>query len=256
MKIITLNGARNVRDLGDTYSKEGKRIRSGVLFRADALNALDDEDVQTLYDLDIRTIIDLRTAREVQQKPDRVIEDINYRNIRIFNEERSGVTREHHANLADHYRSMPSMTDVYREILTEEHAVKQMGTVLRMIMDEENEPVIFHCTAGKDRTGLIAMFLLDMLGVDEDTIREDYLMTNLTAVEDAHVFAERIYAESGDRELAERLETAFVAREEYLDTALKLMKDTCGSTERYMEEKLGITPEMREDFRKRMLEEA
>ncbi|MBR0479066.1 MAG: tyrosine-protein phosphatase [Solobacterium sp.] len=254
METIQLEGARNVRDLGNTKNRYGEVIRTGILLRADALHSLTPEDIRRLQDdYHLRTIIDMRTSREIAEKPDRIIEGTEYRNIRIFEEARTGVTREHRASGPERFRHMPPMTDIYREIVTGDYTVQQMRLVLQCAMQENSGTVIFHCTAGKDRTGLAAMFLLTLLDVDYDTIKEDYMMTNTTAIEDAGKFADAVYEQLHDQQIADHIRTAFIAKEEYLDTALRCIEDQCGTLDRYIEERLGISAEEKEAFRRRML---
>ena len=254
METIMLEGARNVRDLGNTKNRYGEMIRTGILLRGDALHSLTADDIHRLQnDYHLKTIIDMRTSRETVERPDRIIEGTEYRNIRIFNEEHTGVTRENQATGPERFKHMPPMTDIYRMIVTSDHTVQQMQKVLRCIMDENSGTVIFHCTAGKDRTGLAAVFLLALLDVDLGTIREDYMMTNATAIEDAEKSARRIYEQLHDQQIADHIRTAFIAKEEYLDTALRCIEDQCGTLDRYIEERLGITAEEKEAFRTRML---
>ena len=254
METIMLEGARNVRSLGNTKNRFNEVIRTGVLLRSDALHSLTDNDVHHLLaDYHLKTIIDMRTGHEISERPDRIIEGTDYRNIRIFDEARTGVTRAMKETRAERFLRMPPMTAIYREIVESDHSVERMGEVLRCVMDEKSGTSLFHCTAGKDRTGLAAMFLLALLDVDMDTIKEDYLMTNETAVEDAERIAAMVYEEVRDQEIYERIRSAFIAREEYLDAALQSIKEQCGTLDSYIEKRLGITAEDKEAFRTRML---
>ncbi len=251
---IPFEGASNIRDLGGITTRSGQIIREGLIIRADALHSLTDADIRILQDMSLKTIIDMRTAREAGERPDRNVPGALYRNIRIFEEARTGVTREKEATIADHFRGMPHMNDIYREIITNPHCIRQMGHVVRTVMDPASQPVLFHCTAGKDRTGLAAMFILTILGADRDMIFEDYMRTNETAVELARRFAERILAESGDTVVADHIRTAFVASEEYLQSAYDAIEDSWGTVDRYIEDAFRITEEMKNAFRSLVLE--
>ncbi|MDL1902774.1 tyrosine-protein phosphatase, partial [Anaerolineae bacterium CFX9] len=152
---IMLEGAYNVRDLGGLSTSYGE-TRRGVIFRADALHQLTEADQQVLRDKGVRTVIDLRHSTEIDAQPNVFANDetIRYFKIPIFRAAVSGHSEGH----------TPDLPAIYRYIIDECRI--SINEVLTTIADAKTGGVLFHCTAGKDRTGIITALLLDMVGVD------------------------------------------------------------------------------------------
>lgn len=168
-KPIDLTGAKNVRDLGGYNTKEGKTTKSHSLLRADALHILTEEDCKKLYDYGVRCIIDLRSKEEAQREPDRlpmVYDDVEYLQVPI----------QDHVRTNRYFEEFPpSMWELYRWLLDD--SKESFRTIFKTMAKYENDCVMFHCSGGKDRTGTIAMLLLKLVGVDNETIIGDYAAT-------------------------------------------------------------------------------
>ncbi len=166
---VELEGCCNFRDLGGYPAADGRRTRWRLLFRADGLSALSETDLDVLEELGIRNVIDLRTSLEVESRgrfPDH--ETISY----------------HHLPLTD---TLPGAEDVpdwedagyvarrYASYL-DGHAAS-VGTALHLLADSANLPAVFHCSVGKDRTGVLSAVVLGFLGVPDEVIVEDYTLS-------------------------------------------------------------------------------
>ncbi len=165
---VPLENAYNVREIGGYPTASGGRTRQGRIYRADSLHRLSAEDQARLRERGIRTVIDLRRDDEVAQAPNVFASapDMIYRHISLF------VTRP---STGVQQGTFPlSLTDVYRYILESSQAPMHM--VMSEILSSEGA-VLFHCTAGKDRTGLVAALLLDLAGVSREEIVHDYALT-------------------------------------------------------------------------------
>jgi protein-tyrosine phosphatase len=165
---VLLENAHNVREIGGYATTSGARTRPGRIYRADSLHRLSAEDQMRLRERGIRTVIDLRRDDEIASAPNVFADapDIAYRHISLFVTRPSAGVREGKFPL--------SLTDVYRYILETSQA--PMHLVMSEILASEGA-VLFHCTAGKDRTGLVAALLLDLAGVDREDIIRDYALT-------------------------------------------------------------------------------
>ena len=159
---IVLEGANNVRDLGGYATGNGRATRFGRLFRADALSSLTDRDVSTILERRIRTIIDLRDPEEVAAGPNHqaVLEAAEYHNIPLLSGLARGAIKS----------PPPSLGDFY--VLGARYCTEQFRDVFTIIAAHTDGPLLFHCTAGKDRTGMVAALLLDLAGVAMETILE------------------------------------------------------------------------------------
>jgi protein-tyrosine phosphatase len=166
---VELEGCCNFRDLGGYPAAQGRRTRWRTLFRADGLSTLSEADFAVLSALGIRNVVDLRTSLEVEARgrfPDH--EAISY----------------HHLPLTD---TLPGAEDVpawddssfvarrYASYLDGD--APSVGVVLRLLADQANLPAVFHCSVGKDRTGVLAAIVLGFLGVPDDVIVDDYALS-------------------------------------------------------------------------------
>ncbi len=158
----------NFRDLGGYPTAGGRTVRQGVLYRADGLFRLTGEDIARFGELNVRSVVDLRRPDELDSDG-RVPHSptVTYHNVCLQ------LAPWTAADIAD--EEMPRyLADRYAEIAEEGARTGAMGTVLRLIADSSRAPVVFHCAAGKDRTGVVAALVLALLDVPDETIAEDY----------------------------------------------------------------------------------
>lgn len=169
---IPLQGCFNFRDLGGYRTREGRTVRSGVLFRADALHFMTPEDmafVQT--SLGLSTVVDLRNPDEADAAG-RWPGDgssVSYRSI-PFLEDRD---ISHPGEGVD---PVVRLTEIYTWIIA--NAGERVARALNLLAESETLPAVVHCTAGKDRTGVLSAIVLGLLGVDDEQIMADYCLTN------------------------------------------------------------------------------
>jgi len=164
---LKLQGAYNIRDLGGYAVTGGGATQWGRLLRADGLHRLAPSEAKTLADHGLATVIDLRRASELHEQPNPFarFDGVAYHHVSLF-DKLAPLELVGSANL---------LYDLYCIALRERGAA--FAEVLRLIADAPDGIVLFHCTAGKDRTGLIAAMLLLIAGVDDETILADYAMT-------------------------------------------------------------------------------
>jgi protein-tyrosine phosphatase len=171
---IPLTACFNFRDLGGLETVDGRRVRSGVLYRADALHRLTPDDLDVLRRLGLRTVIDLRTQGELDRHGRIALADLD-------------EVVHHHLSMVDQIWSaddMPSDDDAPTPQAFGEGYLRMLdgggaatATAIRLLADGETLPAVFHCTAGKDRTGVLAALVLGQLGVPDAAIAEDYALT-------------------------------------------------------------------------------
>lgn len=183
-RYIALEGCYNFRDLGGYRARDGRVVRSGQLFRSDALHYLSEADVLKLRDeLGVRAIIDVRSADERDAEPASELAGppVAYHHMPLFPGGRPPRDDEEVA---------VELGDRYFQIL--QAAAQPIREVFELIARLPG-PTVFHCAAGKDRTGMIAALLLSLLGVEERDVVEDYAATSLNLDR----IIERLYASKG-----------------------------------------------------------
>ncbi|UOX87625.1 tyrosine-protein phosphatase [Amycolatopsis sp. FBCC-B4732] len=172
MRILELDGAWNVRDLGGLPTESGGRTREGLVWRGDALHRLSSKDRDLLFgELGIRLVIDLRTQEEQLIHPPVDIPGVQTVNFSILPEGKIGREPFPVAFPSD-------LARVYVKNLTEGTAA--VARTFEAIADEvaAGAGALFHCAAGRDRTGITAAILLDAVDVDRREIAADYVASN------------------------------------------------------------------------------
>lgn len=167
LKHIPMDGPQNFRDLGGFLNQDGKMVRWNRLYRADSLAKLTEKDTAALLARNIRTIVDLRGSAEQQAMPDRVPEGVMYIACPLMREEFSASA------LAAQDSFAQSLKIGYLRMIQEN--MDLVAKAVLAVMDGlDRGAVVFHCTAGKDRTGVLAAILLLLLGVADEDIIADY----------------------------------------------------------------------------------
>lgn len=177
-RLIALEGALNWRDLGGYKTADGRVTRWDRVYRADGLDQLTDADLDVIAELGIKLVIDFRVDREVDEHPSRLPEhpELRRQRLPIGGDEVEGRSILETIKAGDlKTYTVEEMAGVYERLL--EESAMNFGEVIIHATDPANLPMVFHCTAGKDRTGLMAMLLLGALGVSDDDIVTDYELT-------------------------------------------------------------------------------
>jgi protein-tyrosine phosphatase len=168
---LGLRGARNFRDLGGYVGAGGARTRWGRVYRSDAL-MLEEPDLETFAGLGVRTIYDLRSDAEREVTPSRLpAGDHNVEVVPLISNSTTPPALD--AMLAD---GEAFLADLYLHML--EASAATFGEIFTGLADDARLPAIFHCAAGKDRTGMVAALLLSVLGVAEQDILDDYELSS------------------------------------------------------------------------------
>ena len=171
---LDLEGAYNIRDIGGYATSDGRSTRWQILLRADSLHRLAPASVTALIEYGLRTVIDLRTTDELQQAPDVLSNssDFNYIHRNILGDPRASETSGSRPPLVD----AKMLFELYTTMLDQRRAV--IIETLETLAAPGALPALFHCFAGKDRTGLITALVLGLAGVPAETIAEDYALSS------------------------------------------------------------------------------
>ncbi|MFI9595667.1 tyrosine-protein phosphatase [Nonomuraea sp. NPDC052265] len=169
---IEFTNLRNFRDVGGYATEDGRTVRWQRLYRADSLGWLAGDDLHAFHALRVRTVIDLRDPSEIEKAgrvPD--TEGLRYRNLPVEGR------RWNIAEFSEEIGVERYLADRYLEVT--EDGVENLRAAVETVAAEDNAPVVIHCAAGKDRTGLLTALILSLVGVAEDDIVADYALTGL-----------------------------------------------------------------------------
>jgi protein-tyrosine phosphatase len=252
-----LEGVRNFRDIGGHRTVDGRRVRTGEVFRAAHFAEATDRDLDVLRSLGIRVVIDFRGPGEIEAEgEDRLPAGVRLVPIPMYDPARGNDIRELLYSspaevVAEVYgsgRAAEAMVKGSVVFVTDAERVEQYGAMFRTIIEADG-PAVFHCAAGKDRTGWGASLMLLVLGVPEETVIAHYLESNLHRRERSGRLLE--FEEAGlDPEI---LQPFFDVREEYKRAALDAVERHWGGIDAYVHDGLRITEGELDRFRRRML---
>lgn len=265
MRGLGLEGAPNARDLGGLVTGEGRTVREGVLFRAQALGRLTDSDVARLGKLGLRTVVDLRDASESAfGPPDRLPDPPPHvAALPIFDSRHPVFTYVSavllgrdgggdYAALAEE-GTPGAMTAIYRWFVTGEIARARFGQAVRLLADPDRLPALVHCTVGKDRTGWLTAIVLTILGVRRDDIEADYLATNAAAAQVNEQILAAMRRVRPDLD-PEHVRPVLEARSPYLAAAYAEVDRVYGGFDGYLRHGLGLDDRVLDALRANLLD--
>lgn len=225
----------NFRDLGGIKNKEGKTVKPKKLLRSGHLVNLDKETQSVLVEtFNLTRIIDFRRGFEISESPDTPIEEVEYINLDLL-----GKMNAKNSSLAD-FAKLKSveavdkhMLGVYEDLILNPGAQEGFTEFMDYILGNKDGATIFHCFAGKDRTGYASALLLSLLDVDKEAIYKDFLITNTERKSANDSLVQQFREQGFNEEQLESLATALYVKEDYLDHALNLIEKNFGTTEQY-----------------------
>ena len=238
---LQLEGPVNFRDLGGYATADGRQVRWGRVYRSDSLESLTRADLDRIDALGIRMVCDLRRDEERTAAPSRVD---GHGDVRIEHLPIGGIAAETKDMAGRMLRgeipevSVTMMADVYLTIL--DLHPDSFGAVVAHAADPASLPMVVHCTAGKDRTGVASALLLAALGVDDETIAADYELSNEFQAY-ARVAAVRPQLDAAGVEFA-KVEAYFLAPRAVIAATLKGLRERYGGVEEYLTGHAGLVP--------------
>ena len=231
---VELQGAVNFRDIGGYATKDGHHVKWGKVYRSADMSKLTDQDLATLAERKIAYDVDLRGTQESKQAPDRMNPNTDYilcpagsddANNNIMQSLRK--TTHGDSVMTAYYTKTTFLADRYKPFF---------GKLLAM---PEDKSLVFHCTAGKDRTGIGAALLLYSLGVPYETIMKDYEASNYyRADENEKSVKGMVQFMKIDENVAKDV---LSVKKEYLDATFTAIKKQYGSIDNYLKTQIGLT---------------
>ena len=255
---VKLDGAKNFRDLGGYIGADNRLLRWGKVFRSGHLSALSTENNQQWDKLNIGLIVDLRTEYEREKSPSQIPTSSVTPQIKELNID-TGNTAQLLKDLQQKTLSpewlQQVLVDVNQQFVDKQtHMFKQLFVYLTEFAASNNpHSLLFHCTAGKDRTGFSAALLLSALGVSQQQIMEDYLLTSKYYLpkQEYNWFIKRY----GLTESLDVVSPLLEVREVYLNSAFAVIDQKFNGIDAYLTNQLGLTADKRSLLQSCFLEE-
>jgi protein-tyrosine phosphatase len=239
---LQFSGAMNFRDLGGYPTLDGRTVRWGRLYRSDYLKKTTKSDLAHLADLHIARMIDFRADAEREKKPDRLPADSGIQLVALPILDSSTkvglVSRLQFVKDSSGIDPIKSMLQTYTELAT--RFTPQMSRFIHELISVNGQPVLFHCTAGKDRTGFGAALILRILGVPPGVVMEDYLLSNRYRIYGYRriLFVLRLIR---GKKFTTIVKGFLEVQPAYLSAAFEAIEREHGSFENYLLKGLGLT---------------
>lgn len=246
-RVIPLEGVLNFRDMGGYETVDGRKVKYGLFFRSAELTGMTEKDLEVFTSLGIKTIFDYRTDTEAELKPDPVIPGVTNIRLTVLNEEVPVDDKD-----LNYLKSMnPEVfVDMYAKMAINNESYKSL---MQAVMNTDNLGVLHHCAGGRDRTGVGGAIILLALGVSEETIIEDYLISNTTLKPMNDKMKEQLMAIMPPEE-AEQVIFNLKLRREFMESVFAAIKANYGDVSVFLEQEFGMTPEVRAEWQSYCLE--
>lgn len=228
-KLLPMEGGFNFRDLGGIKTTDERFVKWGKVFRADELGNLTQMDWNYLATIPLVSIVDFRSMDEVSAKPDNAPKFVK-------NQFHLQINPGNLTSMGMDFLNDPSfdsekfMEDLNIQLVSDSTIISQYRQFFRILQNPDSIPLAFHCTAGKDRTGMGAALFLYSLGVDEQTIMSNYMESNINLKEKYKTYIEQYPA----------MEGLFSVKSQYLESGINYIKQNYGSVEKYLTEALEV----------------
>ncbi|MDH6307131.1 protein-tyrosine phosphatase [Dysgonomonas sp. PFB1-18] len=227
-KHLPMAGGYNFRDLGGIKTKEGRTVKWGKLFRADELSNLTIEDIKYLSSIPITSVIDFRAQNETKRSPDKLPATVHFTYpiaITPGNLSTEGIQANLlKTNIDTHMKHMN------RLLVSDPACVRAFRIFFAIVQNNLSAPLIFHCSAGKDRAGMATALILFALGVDEETVMQDYLLSKIYLSDKYDAFIAKY----------PRAESIFTVKRMFLQAGINQIKRDHGSIMNYLTKVLKV----------------
>lgn len=263
----------NARDLGGYKVLDGRVVRDGMLIRAAHLAHATCEDLQYLAGIPVSAVIDFRKQEEKRGKEDRMVPGAGYLALPIdasgniaaqaTEKEKKKISggkefdvKKFIVFIAFNDKARKVAREMYPTLFFDPECQKQYACFFRHVLAAGSGAVLYHCTQGKDRTGVASALLLAALGADRETIVADFDATNRVYEADIRKYSRRVRFLGGKEEELAVVKAILGCNTENFVKALDRIDVEYGSMDSYLENALGLTPADREILKERYLRHA
>lgn len=240
---IYFKKADNFRDIGGIKTKDGTTVKWGMVYRSDNLSKLRKREFKKFNSLNIQTVYDLRTPGEIDGKEDNLPENAKYIHAPIVKDTADVLKQIRGKTIKGEIteaQSLQFMTDLYRSIVTDNS--EELRQMIQNVT-QSDAPVLYHCSAGKDRTGIVTALLLSILNVDRETIINEYLLSDYYRREKLEKILKMAKAAKVVRPKIDigAIQNFMDVDERYINEAFNVIDTKYGGIDNYIRNQLKIT---------------
>lgn len=251
VRLIKTDKIKNFRDIGGYLADDGRRVKWGMLYRSAAHDTASDEDLKLIKELGIKSVIDYRTSREYTEAPDKKIDGVSYISDPPF-PENAGAADVLHFDHKSEQGAIGGMINCNYVLATADDSFKAYHKLFETALDDKMVPTLQHCTAGKDRVGVGVCCMLWALGVDNETIMEDYLLSNYGKLPIEKLMGKKAAYMSEDQLKA--IDALLGVRKEYLAKFIDTVDANYPTREAFLTEAIGLSRDEIKEFQDKFLE--
>lgn len=245
-RFFELDSIQNFRDIGGYRTNDNRIVKWGKIFRSGDFSHITEKDIKEIDKLGLKSIIDLRSKRSISKRPDKLLLKRRYE-IPISQNIPDSISRKIIDGQFLRGDAIIYTQDWYKSMI--ENYSEAFAQLFDLLADKSNYPLIYHCSLGKDQSGLVTYFLLRALDVPIDTIEEDYIYSEY-GINKAKIV-------QGVEDLSESRQEAFTMMTKtdpaFLKYAISCIRHKSGSIEEYMKNDLRITPEKKQKLKQILL---
>lgn len=266
-QLIDVADIENARQLGGYVTADGRKVKDGLLLRTGGIAKISDETAQKLSkDYNVKYVIDLRMDFERKSAPDKEIEGAQNIGISVYNTDMTDpdvveLMKKIQAAAGDdilqgiYCSEAGTYKTQYSKILMSEQGRKGFAQFFDILLENNGEgAVLWHCTYGKDRTGVGAALILYALGVDEDTIMQDFLLTNEANKDKINSIKAELMQRGCEESVVKDALSMGGVDGDYFKAAFDEVKEKYGSVKAYINNQLGVSDEEIEQLKNMYLE--
>jgi protein-tyrosine phosphatase len=241
-RLVRMEGAVNFRDIGGYKTVEGKEVKWGKVFRSADVSKLTERDLTVLEQKRIHTVVDFRGVKESQKAPDHILPGTDYMLCPAGSDSLPSAK-----DMAIRIRQDSFLEKMYMN--TEHLAARYRPFFQKLLVLPESESIMYHCTGGRDRTGMATALLLHVLGVPKETIEADFVASNIyLASRNKDLFKDMATAAGTD---VEAMRKALALRPELIRSMFSAIERKYGSVETFFEKELGVDKQRMEVLKRK-----
>ena len=256
---IEMESLNNARQLGGYVGSDGRKVKANVLIRCGQLSDASDEDIRKLQEeYHVTNVVDFRSDPEREAAPDKEIEGAvnTWVSVKKYSQAAKNLPQDPLDQIILYAQSGGAQKS-YSDIVTSEIGQKGYHDFFRILLEnDEDGAVLWHCTQGKDRAGLAAVFILYALGVDEETILDDFELSNVFYADRIAYMKKEAKDRGCEEELLNEIGALVGVSREYMKDTIDLIETEYGSMDDYLHNQLGLTDDDITALRDKYLEAA